>query len=193
MRIAILLCAVCGALTGIALWIGARRATPQPPTPQTILRRSRCPGGMAPEAWRAWVRSCYNAKISPNRITQTIGDSEHSVGYHHQDGWVRSGAIWLPYSAATDIHCAGLDNDAIARLLRAMGKQGFAAWYRHGPKWAGNEHIHAVYALLPMKPQLIMQVQHFFDQQRRLGNRVRWRHKCKRRYVNAHSSYYGPR
>lgn len=64
----------------------------------------------------------------------------------------------IEYCAATDFRSSDLNEAQIARFVRALDSQGFACWYRHGGKWQGIEHIHAVYALVPMKAQLRRQV-----------------------------------
>lgn len=58
--------------------------------------------------------------------------------------------VWMPPFA---IACVG-------------ALQGFAAFYRHEGKWKGREHIHAIYALLPMKRQLRGQVREFLAMRR---------------------------
>jgi len=118
----------------------------------------RRPYGMTPAAFNAFIRACYRAGVSPNRTTQTIGDNPRSFGYHHRDGVLQWNGERIEYSAATDIHVMGLSAPQIQRLVKALGVQGFACWYRHEGKWKGIEHIHAVYAFLPMKRQLKRQV-----------------------------------
>ena len=60
----------------------------------------------------------------------------------------------------------------------ALSRQGFAPFYRRGPKWKDGEHIHAIYALLPMKPQLRGQVNEFLRARRRRGlPRLKWEKK----------------
>ena len=144
------------------------------------------PYGMAPVAFDAFVRACHQAKVNPNRITQTIGEHPRSVGYHKRDGEVTVRGVKYDYTAATDIHVSGLSERQIARLLQELSKQGFACWYRHGGSWTLNEHIHAVYALLPMKPQLRRQVKQFLRERREAGlSPLKWQKKLRRRRLYA--------
>ena len=62
-----------------------------------------------------------------------------------------------------------------------MAKQGFAAFYRHEGKWRGHEHVHAVYALLPMKIQLRRQVREFLRERRKARKPpLKWESKWRR-------------
>jgi hypothetical protein len=143
------------------------------------LRMER-PHGMHPVAFEAFVRACNNAGIHPWRIGQTMGDHPRSVGYHKRDGITTRGGKRIEYSAAVDIGTWDLDEARIKRFVEALAQQGFAAFYRSGPKWKGNEHIHAVYALLPMKPQLRGQVRQFLRERRAGGkSHLRWELKLR--------------
>jgi hypothetical protein len=138
------------------------------------------PYGMAPVAWQAFLRACREAKIHPDRIGQTIGDDERSVGYHHRDGVVVSDGQRIDYCAALDIGVPDLDAGRRDLFLRCLYKQGFAAWYRSGPNWKNDEHIHAIYAFLGMKPQLREQVHQFLRERREAGRPPRWEIKLRR-------------
>lgn len=116
------------------------------------------PYGMAPEAFKGYLAACAETGISPAHIGQTIGDAVRSVGYHKRDGFLEAGGGRVPYTTAVDIGTGDLNDRQIARFVRQLGRHGFAAWYRHGPHWRNGEHIHAVWASLPMKPQLQTQV-----------------------------------
>ena len=138
------------------------------------------PYGMAPVAWKAYLRACDRAGVHPNRIGQTIGNHPRSKGYHHLDGrW--TGGLRTDYCAAVDIGIWSLSQQRIARFCVALSRQGFAPFYRHGAKWKDGEHIHAIYALLPMKPQLRGQVNEFLRVRRRHGlPRLKWEKKLRR-------------
>lgn len=141
------------------------------------------PYGMAPIAFDAFVRACSHAAVNPDRIGQTIGDDPRSVGYHHRDGTLTWRGADYDYTAATDIDVSGLTDKQISLLLHELARQGFACWYRHGGKWVGDEHIHAVYALLPMKPQLQRQVKLFLRERREAGLQpLRWEVKLHLHY-----------
>ncbi|HEX8832977.1 MAG TPA: hypothetical protein VF719_02190 [Abditibacteriaceae bacterium] len=148
-------------------------------------RRTRMtrPPGMAPVAYEGYLRACAYARVHPFRISQTIGDYPRSVGYHHRDGILRVGNEKIEYTAAVDIATNDLNRAQIDRLVRKLSQQGFAAFYREGPRWKGGEHIHAVYALLPMKPQLRGQVVEFLRDRRIEGARPhRWETRLRRRW-----------
>ena len=137
---------------------------------------------MAPAAFDGFKRACLRAKIHPYRLGQTIGDHPRSVGYHHADGFVRYRNRKIPYSAAVDIGTWDLNRAQINRFLESLATQGFAAFYREGPKWRGGEHIHAIYAPLKMKPQLQGQVREWEGKRRKSGRKSfnwqrRWRHR----------------
>lgn len=135
------------------------------------------PYGMAPAAFRAYINACYRARVHPNRITQTLGNMPASKGYHLRDGVLQVRGRRIEYSAATDIHVVGLTRAQISRFVKELSRQGFACWYRHGGKWTRNEHIHAVYAFLPMKWQLEGQVRQYLREKRRARRPVRWEKK----------------
>lgn len=166
--------------TGV-LWLS--RAKPKlmaqfsvaPPFARSLTR----PYGMAPVAWNAYLRACQQAKIHPNRIGQTIGDHPRSVGYHKRDGVLRSEGQSVDYTTAIDLGTWDLTPAQINAFVNALSDQGFAAFYRHKGKWKGGEHIHAIYAFLPMKPQLQIQVKEFLREKRREGKSPKWRAKLK--------------
>lgn len=127
------------------------------------------PYGMAPAAFGGFVRACTRAQVHPWRISQTIGNAPRSVGYHHRDGTVLYHGKKVDYTAAVDIATNDLARPQIFKLVDELGRQGFAAFYREGPKWVNGEHIHAVYAPLKMKPQLRRQVREWERKRRRAG------------------------
>ena len=117
-------------------------------------------------AFKAYTHACRKTGISPDRLTQTIGDSPRSFGYHLKDGTLKVNGQRIDYCAATDFRTSDLSPAQIVRFVRALDSQGFAVWYRHGGKWQGSEHIHAVYALLPMKAQLRRQVRLYLREEK---------------------------
>lgn len=123
----------------------------------------RRPYGMAPAAFDAYIRACFHADISPDRITQTIGRAAASAGVHHRDGILFEGARPVPYCAAVDISTRDLSRVQIRSLLHQLATQGFAAWYRHTGSFASNRHIHAIFAGLKMKRELQRQVLAFLN------------------------------
>ena len=142
-------------------------------------QRPTRPYGMAPVAWNAYLRACRQAKIHPLRVGQTIGNHPRSVGYHKRDGVLRVGKERVDYSAAVDLGTWDLTPAQINSFVDALADQGFAAFYRHKGKWKGGEHIHAIYAFLPMKPQLQLQVKEFLQSRKREGKSPKWRAKLK--------------
>jgi len=149
------------------------------PLPQIISSRPTRPYGMAPVAWNAYLRACRQSKIHPIRVGQTIGNHPRSVGYHKRDGVLRMGKERVDYTAAIDLGTWDLTPAQINAFVDALADQGFAAFYRHKGKWKGAEHIHAIYAFLPMKPQLQSQLSEFLRERRRAGKSPKWRGKLK--------------
>jgi hypothetical protein len=135
----------------------------------------RRPYGMAPAAFAAYTRSCKDAEIHPYRIGQTIGDAKLSAGYHKRDGVLKIDGQSLDYTAAIDLAVFDLDRPSIHRFLHALTRRGYACWYREKGHWRGHEHIHAIYAALPMKKQLRGQVREFVRDRRSDGVKpLRW-------------------
>jgi hypothetical protein len=148
-----------------------------PPQPMRMAR----PSGIAPIAFESYVRACNRAGIHPLRTSQTIGDFPRSVGYHKRDGVLVVCGRKIEYCAAVDMDVRDLSRARIDGFIKELGRQGFAAWYRHGPKWKNGEHIHAVYALLPMKPQLRGQVNLYLRERREAGlPPLKWETKLRR-------------
>ncbi len=101
------------------------------------------------------------AGVTAAQISQTIGNAPASAGYHAADGT----ADGHQYCAAVDIRTRNLNEQQILALLDALGRNGFAAWYRQpgSDGWPANQspHIHAVFAGIRMKAQLREQVRDF--------------------------------
>jgi len=147
-----------------------------------FVKRFSRPYGMAPAAFDGFVRACNRANIHPDRIGQTIGNHPLSVGYHRRDGVVSFRGQKIDYCAALDLGTSDLTRVQLARLLESLAAQGFASFYREGGKWRGREHIHAIYAPLPMKGQLQSQVREWErkrhrEKKRRYEWQTRWRHR----------------
>ena len=150
---------------------GLPRPIPQPKPP--FLR----PSGMAPVAFKAFIQACHVAGVHPFRISQTLGNYPRSKGYHLRDGTLNG----EDYSAAVDMGVNDLTPHKRTELLEALGRVGFAAWYRSGPRWKNDEHVHAVYAGLPMKPQLQEQVRLWNRERRQSGRKaLRWQRSWRR-------------
>ncbi len=157
---------IIAAIIGSGVFWLRRAPNPSWPVPAPLPLRLTLPYGMAPPAFKAFVRACHRAKIHPWRIGQTIGEHPLSVGYHRQDGVWRLNKMPFDYCAAVDLGTSDLNETQIKVFLEELAKQGFASFYRHGGKWKGREHIHAIYALLPMKIQLRRQVREFLRERR---------------------------
>jgi hypothetical protein len=128
----------------------------------TSIGRMRRPHGIGIWAFDSYIRACAKARINPNRISQTIGYAKASAGFHAPDGNARERGQLIQYTCALDISVRGLSRTQIYALVSALSDAGFVAWYRTGPKWVGNNHIHCVFLGYPMKPQLRAQVKDAF-------------------------------
>jgi hypothetical protein len=118
------------------------------------------PYGMHKTAFAAYIRACFVAEINPNgRIMQTIGDAAASGGVHAQDGTLNG----QQYCAAVDLRTRDLTRSQVKHLLRRLAECGFACWYRYTGAFTSNEHIHAIYAALPMKVALRRQITDFLN------------------------------
>lgn len=141
------------------------------------------PYGMAPQAFKEFLAACREMNISPNRIGQTIGNHPRSVGYHKRDGVLKVGGERIDYTAAVDLSVTDLNDVQIAQFCRLLGKHGFAAWYRHGPRWRNGEHVHAVWGSLPMKQELRGQVTDWLRERRLAGGKAYgWERKVRREW-----------
>ncbi len=121
------------------------------------------PYGMAPAAFDAYIRACFHAGVSPDRVRQTIGNAPASKGFHKRDGILLDGAQPVPYCAAVDLDTGNLKPEQIRALLLELARQGFAAWYRYTGSFTTNRHIHAIFVGLRMKLALQRQVLAFLN------------------------------
>ena len=94
---------------------------------------------LLPETRNA-LQACGNNLLS--RVSQSIGNAPASWGTHYADGYYK-GKL---YGAAVDIRTNGWSKAKKEQVVRALRKQGLAAWYRD---WSGNEHIHLVDPIAP--------------------------------------------
>lgn len=124
----------------------------------TKVGRMKRPSGMGPWQFACYIRACEKAGISPQRITQTIGNYVLSAGTHARDGYANEDGSRYAYSCAIDISVRGLNQAQIKALVQALADAGFAAWYRHTGSFAKSPHIHAVFVGYPMKASLRAQV-----------------------------------
>jgi len=113
--------------------------------------------------------------VPAHRIIQTIGNAAASSGFHLPDGTVNG----KPYTTAVDLSTRGLSNKEVKRLLENLGTVGFAAWFRNPGQdgWPSSEaeHIHAVYAGVPMKDVLDNQVRDYLHQKNGLASHTTYR------------------
>lgn len=125
--------------------------------------------GLTPAQWTAWCNAADMANISLTqhpklRVTQAIGNAKASAGFHARDGWVTVDGHKEPYCAATDGSVLWLTLAEIKAWLNALAWWGFAGWYR---PWTTNGtpnyHIHVIYAGLPKKPELVVQLLDFVN------------------------------
>ncbi len=119
--------------------------------------------GMPPAMFRDYMNACYQARINPKRITQTIGGAPASAGYHFRDGTLPENGIQYDYGAAVDLRSRDLNDVERRRFLFALVENGFAGWYRTPRQFPGNEHFHLVYARYHMKHALRDQFHDFMN------------------------------
>jgi hypothetical protein len=93
------------------------------------------------------------AGFSEDDVSQGLGNAPASKGTHLAEPGSK-------YTAAVDLRTSGKSKQEINAMVERLRAQGFAAWYRD---WSGNEHIHAVYAGIPLKDSLQSQVQSFMQ------------------------------
>ena len=179
-RVLMVLIALSALVLGVLLTQQNTRWFQSVPLPRVVPQKLSRPYGMAPVAWQAYLRACKTAKIHPNRIGQTLGDHPNSVGYHKRDGVLQRSKEKIDYTAAVDLGVLDLTPQQTNAFVDALASQGFAAFHRHEGKWKGNEHIHAIYAFLPMKPQLQIQVGEFLRARRKAKKPVKWEKKLRR-------------
>lgn len=136
---------------------------------------------MAPVAFKAFILACVQTKIHPFRIGQTLSDHPRSVGYHLSDGTLKINGKREKYTTALDLGAWDLSRAKLNEFTENLAKGGFAAFYREGPKWKGGEHIHAIFAGLPMKSQLRGQIRQW-ESKRRLERKksYAWQRKWRR-------------
>ena len=132
------------------------------------------PNGMSQFAWEAYQAASdaanINIAVRPDAcVVQAFGDAKLSKGTHLHEPRslqdmtaVRYKLGGKFYSAAADlsVKAGGLNHTQIATWIEELCRAGFVAFYRAPPKF--GEHIHAVYAGVPMKPVLQKQCEDFF-------------------------------
>ncbi len=118
------------------------------------------PQGMHPAAFKSWISACYEARINPSIITQTMGVSvQASAGSPARDGAFTVDGVEHGYSVAFDISVRTLVDSQIESLLSACYKNLIVGWHRRPPTWRGSPHCHLFYVSLPMKEFLQKQFQ----------------------------------
>jgi hypothetical protein len=140
--------------------------------------------GLHPKASDALRR----VDVKVDRIMQTVGGAPDSNGIHLADGQAKG----KPYTAAVDLSTRGLNKTEVRRLLEKLGREGFAAWYRNpgNDGWlTGIEHIHAVYAGVPMKVELDDQIRDYLRQRNGLSSHTtyefyRWSDQAKKKVAH---------
>lgn len=93
------------------------------------------------------------AGLSASDVTQGLGHAAASKGTHEAEPGSR-------HTGSVDIRTSGRSTAEIKKIVHRLRAQGFAAWYRN---WPGNQHIHAVYAGIPLKGSTSSQVQAFLQ------------------------------
>jgi hypothetical protein len=119
--------------------------------------KMRRPHGMTPEMFRAFIKACVDAKVSPQRVMQTIGNAKASAGVHAQDGAVVEVGYRYIYCAAVDLRSRDLTRLQIKTLLNSLADQGYVGWWRREGSFANNQHFHIIYVGHRMKLPLRLQ------------------------------------
>lgn len=113
-----------------------------------------------------------------HRVSQSLNtDRTDPRNYHWADSKIEGQEV----SAAVDlsVECGStksakqpLDPNEIKQLLSALTDAGFVAWYRKNGQdgWIGGDHVHAVYAKEPLKPQLQRQIASWLEGRTGLKN-----------------------
>lgn len=127
--------------------VRANRGAARPVGIQQASSSGRSLKGLDPVASDALRR----AGLGEADVSQGLGDAAASAGTHLAEPGSR-------YTASVDIRTSGRSSGEIRKIVSDLRAQGFAAWYRN---WPGNQHIHAVYAGVPLKSSTSQQVQAF--------------------------------
>jgi hypothetical protein len=188
----LLLACLATALYVLRIVILARRGEPR--AMRSLPMRALRELGIAPEpVWPPWgvhpaaVKALEAAGVTPEQVTQTIGDFDTSSGTHWAEGPSGGGVPGVtpdnltgtdgghpylvdgqPYSAAVDLIPAAdpPDDHRNMVLLENLGASGYAAWIRipgrDGTPLTWQPHIHAVYAGVRMKDTLKEQIWDYY-------------------------------
>jgi hypothetical protein len=132
--------------------------------------------GMHITAFRAFITACYESKLSPNRIGQTLGGAILSHGTHARDGeFINENGKRESYSAAVDIRINDITEQEENRLMLRMRINQFAVWRRNAGVFSRAPHLHAIYIPLKKKEILDRQVEDFLNARSGLaGHRTDW-------------------
>jgi len=132
--------------------------------------------GMHPQAFQSWIDASFAARISPDRLGQTVGTATKSAGTHAPDGKFKNErGHWENYTAALDVHIDDIDTEEERRLMLAMRARLWAVWLRDTGSFASCPHLHAIYIPLKKKEALDTQVEDFLEYRSGLvGHRRDW-------------------
>jgi hypothetical protein len=153
---------------------------------------------MPPESFSKFIWACFHGKINPDRIMQTVGTARASAGTHKADSTIknRHGAR-EPVTGAVDIRTRDLTEGEIESLLTWLYEAGFVGWWRHEGSFAENQHIHAIYVGMYLKPLLCRQFWDFIGKKDGLAghgfiNHVRATVEQNQKLIKLFSTYNGP-
>jgi hypothetical protein len=110
--------------------------------------------------------------VHPSRVSYTLQNKKESAGMHLPEPGTNT-------TAAADLYVGDLSESQIHDLLDSLGRAGFAAWYRTPGRdgWPALylPHVHAVYAGVPLKAGLRVQVRDYLNGKNGLRSHQRYR------------------
>lgn len=113
------------------------------------------PTGMHPTAFNNYIWACFGAHVSPDRVMQTVGTAPASAGSHKADtNYKFDNGHTEPITGAIDLRTKDLTPTQIQNLLYFLFHAGFVGWWRHEGSFKDNQHIHAIWVGMKLKPFL---------------------------------------
>ena len=144
------------AFSALAVWLALPR--PKPPGP---------PAPRAFETLHPHTQAEFRRLgVTPEQVTQGLGDAPLSAGIHGADGTVKG----RPYCAAFDLSVSDLTAPETRALLARLRGAGLPCWWRipgvsfpvvSGQGIETGPHLHGVDPFVPHKPRLETQIRDY--------------------------------